>query len=136
MEGTFERFPWTFARIRGRNGCVREYKAAFNFFSDYSFFPKVDAFRLGYPEVGYTELVTTPPNLTYFSTTNGMNEGIMIKIEEVAVGLILVPNVEFIAFEISQAACFDVVLGKSFLQSLKFEVDFHEGRFRLSQSGA
>jgi predicted aspartyl protease len=95
--------------------------------------PKVDAFKLGYTEAGYTEAVTRPPNLVSFATGNGLSEGPVIKIVEASVGPISLQQVDFIAFDMNQQTGCDVVLGKSFLQTLRFSIDYRNKKFSLEK---
>jgi predicted aspartyl protease len=121
-------------KLKGRNGFTREYRAVLSSASAYSFLPKVDAFRLGYTETAYTEIVTRPPNLVSVATGNGLLEGVLIRIAEASVGRITVSQVDFLAFDINQHAACDVVLGKSFLQTLRFSIDYLKKEFRLEKS--
>ena len=128
---SFQGLPYLFARLKGKNGRVREYRSVLNPASDYSFLPKVDAFALGYTEAAYTEFVTRPANLVSIATGNGISEGPLIQIVEASVGPIVVRGVDFIAFDLSQQTTCDVVLGKSFLQSLKMSIDYPNRKVTL-----
>jgi predicted aspartyl protease len=119
--------------LKGKNGFTREYRAVLSPASDYSFLPKVDAFRLGYTETAYTEVVTRPPNLISVATGTGLLEGVLVKMAEVSVGKITVSQVDFLAFDINQQTSCDVVLGRSFLQTLKFSIDYRKKEFRLEK---
>ncbi len=122
-----------FVRLKGKNGYIIEYRAVLNPVSDYSVLPKVDAYKLGYTEAGYTEFLTRPPNLVSFATGNGLFEGPLIKILEASVGPISLQRVDFIAFDMNQQTGCDVVLGKSFLQSLRLSIDYRNKKFSLEK---
>ncbi len=130
------KLPTLFARLRGRNGAVREYKALLSTASDYSVIPKVDAYRLGYPEAARDDPITEPPNLFRGVTYDGFWEGMLITLKEVTIGGRSVPDVDFIAFDLPQATGFDVVLGRSVLASSGVLVDYASGRVSISQRGA
>jgi hypothetical protein len=53
---------------------------------------------------------------------------------EASVGQITASQVDFLAFDISQQAACDVVLGRSFLQSLKLSIDYQKKEFRLEKA--
>jgi predicted aspartyl protease len=132
---TFQKFPSVFARLKGRNGCIREYRALIGPLVDYCVIPKADAYRLGYPEAARDDFVTTPPNLVTMVTTNGYVEGMMINLQEVAVGPISFSGVDFIAFDIPQVCGYDVILGQSLLQHLKVEIDYSARKIRIEKPG-
>lgn len=131
MSIQFQRFPVVFARLKGRNGCVREYNALMSPATEYSILPKVDAYRLGYPEAARDDPVTEPPNLFRGVTYDGFWEGMLISMREVAVGAVSRSNVDFIAYDIPQISRFDVILGKSFLSSSKVVIDYANNTVRI-----
>jgi hypothetical protein len=57
----------------------------------------------------------------------------VVQIEEASIGQIVVPHADFVAFDINQQTACDVVLGKSFLQSLKLSIDYRKKEFRLEK---
>lgn len=131
MSIQFQRFPAVFARLKGRNGCVREYNALVSPATEYSILPKVDAYRLGYPEAARDDPVTEPPNLFRGVTYDGFWEGMLISMREVAIGAVSRSNVDFIAYDIPQISRFDVILGKSFLSSSKVVIDYANNTVRI-----
>lgn len=133
MRIPFQRFPTVFVRLRGRNGCVREYRALVSPATEYCVLPKVDAYRLGYPEAARDEPVTEPPNLFRGVTFNGYWEGMLISVKEVAVGAVSRANVDFIAFDLPQVAAFDVILGRSFLSSSSAAIDYAASEIRIGE---
>ncbi|MDG6901426.1 MAG: hypothetical protein JRM80_05635 [Nitrososphaerota archaeon] len=132
MEIPFKGFPVVFARLRGRNGCVREYSALLSPGTEYSLVPKVDAYRLGYPEAARDDPVTEPPNLFRGVTFDGYWEGMLISLKEVTIGGASQSDVDFIAYDVPQMAGFDVVLGKSFLARSGVVIDFAASAVRIN----
>lgn len=123
--------PTIFARLRGRNGTVREYRALLSPASDYSLVPKVDAYRMGYPEAARDDPITQPMNLFRGVTYTGFWEGMLITMKEVAIGTLSVADVDFIAYDLPQASGFDVVLGRSFLALSGIQVDYSSGTVKV-----
>lgn len=132
---SIQRLPTLFARLQGRNDAVREYMALISPAADYSIIPKVDAYRLGYPEAARDEMVTEPPNLFRGVTYDGFWEGTLISMKEVAIGKLTVANVDFIAYDLPQVSGFDVVLGRSLLASSGIQVDYGSGTVKLAAAG-
>ena len=135
MRIPFGRVPAVFARLRGRNDCVREYQALVSPAAEYSIVPKVDAFKLGYPEAARGNLVTQPANLFRGVTYGGYWEGSLVSMKEVAVGRMSASNVDFIAYDIPQIAGFDVILGRSFLAPAKAVIDYEVRAVRIGHGG-
>jgi hypothetical protein len=131
MRIPFQRFPTVFARLRGRNGSVREYKSLVSPATEYSILPKVDAYRLGYPEAARDDPVTEPPNLFRGVTYDGYWEGMLISLKEVAIGGMSKSDVDFIAFDLPQIAGFDVILGKSFLAASGLTIDYATSEVKI-----
>ena len=127
----FQRLPAVFARLRGRNDCVREFNALVSPASDFSIVPKVDAYRLGYPEAARDDPVTDQPNLFRGVTYSGYWEGMLISMKEVAIGRRSVYNVDFIAYDLPQTVGFDVVLGRSFLAATGISINYEENVVRI-----
>lgn len=134
MESSFDTLPFVYVRLKGKNGHVSEYRGIVNPASEYSFLPKVDAYALGYTEAAYTEYVSRPPNLISFVSQSGYTEAALIDVQEVCVGPISVLQVPFVAFDIQQITGCDVILGTTFLQSLKVEIDYRNKRLRLEKA--
>jgi hypothetical protein len=106
--------------------------------TDYCFLPRVDAYRLGYPEAAHDDPVTTPANLVRLATSNGYIDGMMIIIEEVDIGDLKVSRVPFLGFDLPQVTGYDVVLGRSFFvrAALKMEIDFAASTLKMNQTVA
>jgi hypothetical protein len=137
MDGiSFENFPSVFARLKGRNGFVREYPAILSFSSDYCVIPKPDSFVLGYPETAHVGYIVRPPNLATMVAPNGFATGVQIKMQEVQIGTIKVMDVDFVAFDLPQAGGVDLVLGKSLLRHLKVEIDYTSKKLNIASAPA
>ena len=131
----FGRLPQVFARLRGRNGVVREYLALVSPGSDYSILPKVDAYRLGYPEAARDDPITEPPNLFRGATFDGFWEAPVVHLEEVTVGSVTSRHVDFLAYDLPQACAYDVVLGRTLLATSGMSVDYASGTVRIPSKG-
>ena len=120
-------------RLKGRNGAVREIRALLDPASDYCVLPKPDAFRLGYPEAAHDDPITMPPNLVTLSTGAGYSQGMLIKIQELNLGQIRLENVAFIAHDLSQSVCYDVILGRSFFSAAgcNLELDYSSQKLKI-----
>jgi predicted aspartyl protease len=134
-EASFAKSPSVFARLTGRNGIVMEYRALLDYGSDYCIVPKVDAFRLGYPEVAEDLRTAQPDIITTFASHDGYGQGISIKVERVDVGQDSFQGVEFLALDIPQVTGFDVVLGTSLLKFLKVRIDYPAKLIELEREG-
>ena len=128
-------YPSIYVRLRGRNGAVREYKALVDITAEYCVIPRVDAYRLGYPEAAHDDPITTPANLVRLATINGYTEGMMIVIQQVSIGKIMVENVPFLGLDLPQVMGFDVILGRTFFLKgfLDVELDFSRAKLKISQ---
>jgi len=129
----FSRFPSAFARLKGQSGAVREYLALLDVGSDYCIIPKVDAFALGYPDVARSDTIVRAPNTTAFVTPAGYDKAPLIKIAQVDIGRLTFRDVEFLAFDLPQVCGYDVLLGRSLLRFLKFEVDYASSLLRVGR---
>ena len=125
-------------RLKGRNGSVREYKALVDITAEYCVLPRVDAYRLGYPEAAHDDPVTTPGNLVRLATINGYTDGMMIFLQQVSIGDISVENVPFLGLDLPQVMGFDVILGRTFFLKglLNVELDFSLGKLMITQNPA
>jgi predicted aspartyl protease len=130
------KYPTIFVRLRGRNGATREYRALIDTTTDFCILPKVDAYRLGYPEAAHDDLVTTPSNLVRLASSTGYAEGMMIILEQVEIGELSINAVPFLGLDLPQATGFDVVLGRNlFVKALlKIELDFASSNIRISKN--
>lgn len=133
IEQSFVRFPSVFTRLTGRNGVVREYQALVAPTAEFCIIPTADAYTLGYPEVAPSDPRIPLPNSKMFASYTGYGRGTVINVPRVEVGSISFSNVDFLAFDILQAAGFDLVLGRNLLRSTHLEQDFASGLFRLEK---
>jgi hypothetical protein len=127
------KYPTIFVRLKGRNGTVREYRALINTVVDYCILPRVDAYRLGYPEASHDDFVTIPANLVRLVSSTGFAEGMMILMAQVEVGELKVESLPFLALDLPQVVGFDVVIGRNFFlkASVRVEMDFPAGKIRM-----
>ncbi|MGI0092035.1 MAG: hypothetical protein ACREBS_10025 [Nitrososphaerales archaeon] len=132
------RYPTIYARLHGKNGAVREYRALINTTTDYCFLPRVDAYRLGYPEAAHDDPVTIPANLVMLATSVGYSEGMMIMMRQVEIGDLKIEDVPFLGFDLPQVIGFDVVLGRNLFQKggLSLGFDYSLDRIRIAQKSA
>ena len=130
-ETTFGRFPSIFARIHGKKGKVREYKALINPLSEYCIIPKVDAYLLGYPEVAFQHPTVAPPNSRTLLTYDGYNRSVVFTIGSVDVGSLHFEEVEFAAFDLPQASGFEAVIGKSLMERTTVTLDWSHRKLTL-----
>ena len=114
-----------YVRLRGRNGKTREFRALIDPLSDYCIIPKPDAFWLGYTEAAQDDPITTPPNLLTIATNNGYSQAMLIKVDEVSLGELKLNNVDFLALDLQQVTCFDVVIGRNLLSGLGLRVEMN-----------
>lgn len=112
---------------------MREYLALLDAGSEYCILPKVDAFRLGYPDVAQMDTVVQAPSTTHFVTHLGFGKAPLIRMTQVSLGPLTFDEVEFLAFDLPQACGFDVVFGRSLLRRLRYQVDFSRGLLKLER---
>ncbi len=134
VELAFVKSPAVFARLRGRNGAVREYRALLVPTAEYCVLPKVDAYRLGYPEAASSGTRVPLPNTLTFASYVGYERGMVIRMAQVDIGSISFEEVEFLAFDILQAVGYDVVLGQNLLREMHLDLDFASGKMRLERA--
>ena len=129
----FSRFPVLFARLKGRNGSTRELKALVDPATDYCVMPKPDAFRLGYTEAAQDDPITTPPNLVTLASSGGYSQGMLIKMCQVSVNTFTLNDVDFLAYDLQQSTCYDMILGRSFFlpAKLRVEIDYASRQMNL-----
>lgn len=136
VDSPFTRFPVVFVRLKGKNGSVTECRALIDPVSDYCVIPRPDAFRLGYHEAAHDDPITMPPNLVTMNSSVGFSQGMLIRMQEAALGDYKVENVDFVVFDLPAMAGYDVILGRSFLSASKcrLELDYYTHSLRLSRS--
>ncbi|MEM2238641.1 MAG: hypothetical protein QXR26_04880 [Candidatus Caldarchaeum sp.] len=117
-----------FVTLKGRADATREYLALLSTTSEYCVIPRVDAYMLGYVEAisdTLTDMITRPNYVTTLASVNSFIDAPLITIKEVSIGRLAVKNLEFIAFDISQEARIDVILGRNFLERVKAKIDYY-----------
>jgi predicted aspartyl protease len=112
-----------FVRLKGRNGTVREFNALIDVGAEYCVIPKVDAYALGYQEAANDDPITPAYNTLTFTSYDGYGKVALIEMTQVSLGGMSFDKVDFVAFDLPQATCFDVVVGRSLLQFMKLEID-------------
>ncbi len=103
--------------------------------TEYCILPMVDAFALGYSEAAGGDARIQGPKQVHFASYNGYGRGILIKMAQVEIAGTLFKDVEFVAFDVLQAAGFDVILGKNLLQNMKLELDYATHQLLLQRAG-
>ncbi len=114
---------------------MRECKALVDLGTEYCIIPKVDAYALGYPEAANDDPVTPGDNTLTFSSHEGFGKAGLISMAEVGVGALSFTNVEFLAFDLPQATTFDIVIGRSLLQSTRLQIDYSTELLRIEKAG-
>jgi hypothetical protein len=112
---------------------VRECYALLDHQSEYCIMPMADAFRLGYSEAAKGSEPT--PNLQRVITSIVLTDAPLIKVAEVAIGPLVVKDVEFLAFDIYQEGRCDVVLGRSILKDFRVVIDSPGKRMQIQKEG-
>ena len=119
------------ARVKGRNGKVREYSALVVPTSEFCILPTVDAYSLGYPEVISNNSRIPPKNSMVLATYSGYTRGLPIRIPQVDIGSISSKDVEFLVIDLPQVIGFDMVLGQSLLRCMRVEMDFSSRTLKI-----
>jgi predicted aspartyl protease len=122
--------------LKGRNGATRELRALLDPAADYCVLPRPDAYRLGYPEAAHDDLISMPPNLITLVSSVGFSQAMLIKIQELALGPLRVKDVDFLAFDLPQAACYDSILGRTFFlaSGARLELDYSTMTMKLTKT--
>ena len=120
------------ARVEGQHGFVREVSSLIDFNAPYCSILRQDAIDLGYPHAGnrhVEEERTRPDRVPVFTSWQGIQRGILVKLRKVSVGPIVANDVEAVVLELSHPRfhTFDFVLGRTFLNSCKLTVDVNKG---------
>jgi len=125
-----------FARVKGKNGKIRELSTLLDFNSHYSWMLRKDGVDLGYPEVinrpeDYESVAMrkTPHVLS----GRGLEQGILAQLNEVTIGSLTARNVEAIALklDIPLMLPIDLILGRNFLNNFRLVVDPIAGSLTL-----
>lgn len=135
LERRFDRLPSVFAKLTGKNGVVREYQALIAPTSECCVLPKVDAFRLGYPEAAAANDRVASPSVVPFASYVGFGRGTAIRMARVEMGGMTFEDVDFLAFDQLQSVGYDVVLGLTLLGQTRLDLDFSSRTLRLQKIG-
>jgi hypothetical protein len=117
-----------FARIKGKNGKVRELSCILDFNAHYSWILRKDAVDLGYPEVinRPEDYEAVARNMTpHVLSGRGLELGILARLNEVSIGDLVAKNVDAIALKLDIPLMLpvDLILGRNFLDNFKMTVD-------------
>ncbi len=119
---------YVFARVKGKNGKVRELRCILDFNSHYSWILRKDAVDVGYPEVinrpeDYEALAMN--RTPHVLSARGLELGILANLAEVSIGELKAQNVDAITLklDIPLLLPLDLILGRTFLNNFKFSVD-------------
>ena len=119
---------YVFARVKGKNGKVRELRCTLDFNSHYSWILRKDAVDVGYPEVinrpeDYEALAMN--RTPHVLSARGLELGILANLAEVSIGELKAQNVDAITLklDIPLLLPLDLILGRTFLNNFKFSVD-------------
>jgi predicted aspartyl protease len=128
----FEKSPTLFVRLKGRNGRTVECRALIDPAAELCVIPKVDAYSLGYTEAFQdttTDYITRPPNLITLTTCSGYVNAPKFSMIEVSLGSNSYRDVDFLAYDLPQESCLDVLLGRSLLDRTKLKIDYGSRSF-------
>jgi hypothetical protein len=66
----------------------------------------------------------------------GFSQAMLIKIQELALGPLRVKDVDFLAFDLPQAACYDSILGRTFFlaSGARLELDYSTMTMKLTKT--
>ncbi len=75
--------------------------------------------------------VSQASNWVTFASYSGYGKAPLIRMAQVDLGAMSFKNVDFLALDIPQVTGYDVVLGRSLLQFLKFEFDYPASKLKI-----
>lgn len=125
------------ARVKGKNGRVRELSTLLDYNSHFCWILRKDGVDLGYPEVinRPEDYEAVAMNRTpHVISARGLELGILATLSEVALGDLVAKNVDAIALKLDMALMLpvDLILGRTFLNNFKMEIDPKEGYLSLT----
>ena len=125
-----------FARVKGRNGRVRELSALLDLNSHFSWMLRKDAVDIGNPEAinrpeDY-ELVAAR-RTPHVISSRGLELGILVSLEEVAIGNLSVKKIDAITLKMDLPMMLpvDLILGRNFLENFVVTIDSKAGYLSL-----
>ena len=101
-----------------------EYDCLIDPASEYCTVPKVDAYTLGYPEVGFQHATVAPPNSRTFLTNGGHNRTVIVNMNSVEIGALKFEDVQFAPFDLPQASRYEALIGKSLLERASMTINW------------
>ncbi|MCL4517647.1 MAG: hypothetical protein M1587_00445 [Thaumarchaeota archaeon] len=125
-----------FARVKGKNGRVRELSGLLDFNSHFSWMLRKDAVDVGYPEAinrpeDYEAVAArrTP----HLLSGRGLELGILVSLEEVSIGNLVAKNIEAVTLKMDfpMMLPLDLILGRNFLRNFTLTVDPKAGYLTL-----
>jgi hypothetical protein len=124
------------ARLEGEHGFVREVASLIDFNSPYCVILRQDAIDLGYPHAAnkhVDEERTRPDRVPMFTSWQGIQRGIAVRLHKVSVGSVVASDVGAVVLELQHPRfhTFDFVLGRTFLANCKLTVDVKKGYISL-----
>jgi hypothetical protein len=128
------RFPSVFARVKGINSKVREYRALIDPVYEYCVIPKGDAYLFGHSEVAFQQMTVGPPNARTLITGGGFNKTVVFEVGSVEIGGLFFEHVEFAAVDLPQQVGFEAVIGKSLLKHASVTLDWEHKLLRISKA--
>jgi predicted aspartyl protease len=120
------------ARLEGQYGIVREVASLIDFNAPYCVILRQDAIDLGYPHAANRhpdEERTRPDRVPVFTSWQGIQRGIVVRLNKVTVGPVVASEVDAVVLELQHPRfhTFDFVLGRTFLANCKLTVDVKKG---------
>jgi predicted aspartyl protease len=124
------------ARVEGQYGIVREVTSILDFNAPYCTILRQDAVDLAYPHAAnrhVEEQRHRPDRVITFTTQQGIQRGIVVKLTKVSVGHAVARDVEAVVLELSRPRFldYDFVLGLTFLRNFRLTVDAKKGYLSL-----
>ena len=124
------------ARVEGPLGFVREVSSVLDFNSPYCVILRVDAVDLGYPHAANRHVEEErhrPDRVLTFTSLQGIQRGILVKLRRVSVGRAVATDVDAVVLELSHPRflTYDFILGYSFLKNFRVTFDAKKGHISL-----
>ncbi len=119
-----------FVRIAGPKGC-HELKAVLDTGSVWCTIPTVDARELGYD--AFFDPIANRGDGALALTQSGTFEVGKLKLQKVSVADISAENIDALVYELPRMAGADMILGLSFLERFRLNIDYAEGFLSLEK---
>ncbi len=123
-------------RVKGANTKVMELQCLLDYNFDYCYIGRQDASELGYPEATLPHgswMEFRPDKAPMVLGMRGVERSIQITLKEISIGTLSVNDVDAVVLEFDHppTSPYDVVLGRTFLNSFSLEIDPKAGVLRL-----